>query len=221
MSASRTPRDQLRCYEQSTLVIHSQTSRESPWRAGSTGRRAGAPLGGRDHPRGRGEHDTAVKVNAVGNGSPPRARGAQALQPDGHRRPRITPAGAGSTCVRRRSRARTRDHPRGRGEHKVGHGTRTQGLGSPPRARGAQLRRGPDQPQRGITPAGAGSTGRAARRSWASSDHPHGRGEHGDDQMDVGLAAGITPAGAGSTPGRRGEWRTRRDHPRGRGEHRA
>ena len=91
----------------------------------------------------------------------------------------------------------------------------------------------------GIIPADAGSTATSARLRYVITDHPRGRGEHGERQASSELAAGssprtrgapsgcltvatrsrIIPADAGSTrwgsSARGGIW----DHPRGRGEH--
>ena len=70
-----------------------------------------------DHPRMRGEHGTSALVGTGGTGSSPHARGTpdptcQEGGPEG-----IIPACAGNTHTASTSTARTRDHPRMRGEH--------------------------------------------------------------------------------------------------------
>mgnify|MGYP000946104962 CR=1 FL=1 len=89
-----------------------------PAYAGSTAQYGQCPAAARDHPRIRGEHEEAMTLEDVLEGSSPHTRGAPR-----RRRPRggpgrIIPAYAGSTrsCLARP--ARCRDHPRIRGEHR-------------------------------------------------------------------------------------------------------
>src|SRR5690606_26388235 len=73
----------------------------------------------RDHPRLRGEHCRYTPSAQMCPGSPPPARGALRLRGPSCRRRGITPACAGSTATSFRSRIRSPDHPRLRGEHVI------------------------------------------------------------------------------------------------------
>jgi hypothetical protein len=132
----------------------------SPPRADRGSTAATPSIGGnvRDHPRVRGEHELAHLVVSGGDGSPPRARGAQP-QPRRPDPPRgITPACAGSTSTVPSPRRPTPDHPRVRGEHVPTVDAVPPKFGSPPRARGALQKRQPPAAAERITPACAGST---------------------------------------------------------------
>ena len=191
-----------------------------------------------DHPRVRGEKWESVSMMSSPTGSPPRARGKEFPASVAGRHPGITPACAGKSDGAPSGRDCGRDHPRVRGE-KVAGGRR--GLferGSPPRARGKELRPVHAPSRFGITPACAGKRRLFATKKELSGDHPRVRGEKVDEVLinesllgspprargkagsrtGGGKAAGITPACAGKR--RRHPCRpwTRRDHPRVRGE---
>ena len=166
----------------------------------------------------RGEDSPAGFAKALGNGSPPHARGR-------------LPVGI---PLRRRSR----DHPRMRGEDRDDRTrVRLEG-GSPPHARGRPKSSSACWTWTGITPACAGKTSSIAflssvnrdhprmrgedsvfawRASWLMGSPPHARGRPGAVSSFF-LEFGITPACAGKTA----RWSTarqmRRDHPRMRGE---
>ena len=70
----------------------------------------------------------------------------------------ITPAYAGSSLAARCFPARPWDHPRVRGEQLHDRYRKGDGIGSPPRARGAVLRWMMVSEEVGITPACAGSS---------------------------------------------------------------
>ena len=172
-------------------------------------------------------------------GSPPHARGARRCSSLFLPLPRITPACAGSTTRSMARSAGLGDHPRMRGEHLPRGDRLSVGDGSPPHARGAQLRdHAPPDPRR-ITPACAGSTSAVSWTVSDETDHPRMRGEHtsvvraaypregsppharGARPTDhpAGRPGGITPACAGSTSGWLLVARHLPDHPRMRGEH--
>ena len=176
-----------------------------------------------DHPRMRGEHGIGTVRRDIRLGSPPHARGAPPAVTAIDAPPGITPACAGSTSPRCRSRPGSRDHPRMRGEHARARKLGRPLNGSPPHARGA--RRGPAArpgPAR-ITPACAGSTPGNRTRAAAATDHPRMRGEHQPVSPSTHRLVGspphargaqevlegevvpdrITPACAGSTTTRR------------------
>ncbi len=191
-----------------------------------------------DHPRVRGEQRSRTRRRRPREGSPPRARGAEAGPPRGGDQVGITPACAGSRGTFVYACRRRQDHPRVRGEQFAEVAGMSADEGSPPRARGAG-REGPRLPYMlRITPACAGSSSPArSRRSWPG-DHPRVRGEQAARQRRrrwgrgspprargaaVGAAVhvprpGITPACAGSRHSCCQPSGQQWDHPRVRGE---
>ena len=154
---------------------------------------------------------------------------------------RPTPAGAGSTVASSGASSRSSAYPRWRGEHILLAHRKRYKAGLPPLARGAQTAAVHRLRTQGPTPAGAGSTPRAASGRASGSAYPRWRGEH---QIAANLAwavsglpplargarggshsaadaAGPTPAGAGSTPACRTVPSRGRAYPRWRGEHAA
>ena len=151
------------------------------------------------HPRGCGEHWTALAGVLASSGSPPRVRGTQSAGLGRGVHPGLTPAGAGNTGATWSRKPRR--------------------SGSPPRVRGTRpgLRR--RRGQQGLTPAGAGNTTRPRRTGHRIRAHPRGCGEHvvrasaakvwnGSPPRVRGTLAGagrgvqvggLTPAGAGNT----------------------
>ena len=133
-------------------------TRITPACAGKTGSTWPAPRTSRDHPRMRGEDQSAHWRLLVEFGSPPHARGRQRVRKAAHPGERITPACAGNTRRRRRRTPRPSDHPRMRGEYPTHSDKQTRDVGSP-RMRGEDRVTRP-RPGRsgGITPACAGKT---------------------------------------------------------------
>ena len=134
------------------------TSGIIPACAGSTG-----PLRSRtgtdgDHPRVRGEHSRVQMQRITEPGSSPRARGALGEGQLGFRKRGIIPACAGSTQGVGEPAVTAGDHPRVRGEHGRPAYLFQAGLGSSPRARGAQRIGSTSGTGAGIIPACAGST---------------------------------------------------------------
>ena len=172
--------------------------RITPAHAGSTPRLPGGKKSSTDHPRARGEHDKPRAPTASTAGSPPRTRGAPRgaqARAAGHR---ITPAHAGSTGRPLRRCGPSPDHPRARGEHDVLVYQQVRYWGSPPRTRGARLRRRHGRGLRRITPAHAGSTIGCVVMHAASSDHPRARGEHSAASQSVSFLAGSPPRTRGA-----------------------
>ena len=132
----------------------------------------------RDHPRLRGEYGDMSCNPQVVMGSPPLARGIlnchlQIFLING-----ITPACAGNTWQGDKVQPTTKDHPRLRGEYIKRGKIFSDGLGSPPLARGipwCQIRR---HFMTGITPACAGNTIKNLRGFSGQGDHPRLRGEY-------------------------------------------
>ena len=71
----------------------------------------------RDHPRSRGENLTPQPAAPEAVGSSPLTRGKPSASSTGAPLAGIIPAHAGKTCTRNTRTARTRDHPRSRGEN--------------------------------------------------------------------------------------------------------
>ncbi len=166
-----------------------------------------------------GEHKSRTAALGVPEGSSPHARGAPDGASGAGHQGGIIPACAGSTRRPYTSRFAAWDHPRMRGEHACSARRQIQIVGSSPHARGALLRRWPNELCVRIIPACAGSTRWSSRRRCPPRDHPRMRGEHLagaevtvqtvgssphargalDAVPDLHRADGIIPACAGST----------------------
>ena len=98
-----------------------------------------------------------MNIYRMGQGSPPRVRGA--VLPDCHTSPlhRITPACAGSRNIAEGAGIGATDHPRVCGEQTDRMGAEIRTMGSPPRVRGAATVFQTTSITPGITPACAGS----------------------------------------------------------------
>ena len=152
-----------------------------------------------DHPRIRGEHKPGKSDDAFDAGSSPHTRGAPRRQPQRPRPRGIIPAYAGSTRRTTTGLSPAQDHPRIRGEHRLGAKRRAMEEGSSPHTRGAPVCRRGQGSRPGIIPAYAGSTGRVGRSSTRpGGSSPHTRGAR-DSRRARGVVAGIIPAYAGST----------------------
>ena len=129
-----------------------------PAYAGSTPTHWWPPPERSDHPRIRGEHNTAASNALSFSGSSPHTRGARHREIANLYKQGIIPAYAGSTATTAALSCTTRDHPRIRGEHATSWGGPESGCGSSPHTRGARPA-GRSPPWRGrIIPAYAGST---------------------------------------------------------------
>ena len=99
------------------LSTSSRPLRITPACAGNTYNIAGFDVSYRDHPRLRGEYDTALTQKCNEMGSPPLARGIHGcIERRGHAHG-ITPACAGNTYNIAGFDVSYRDHPRLRGEY--------------------------------------------------------------------------------------------------------
>ena len=125
----------------------------------------------------RGEYVKAESSAAIGEGSPPLARGVQRHNKWCKLKLRITPACAGST----RSLV----------------ATRLCAIGSPPLARGVQSGTSVDNPTFRITPACAGSTNCIFGFFHFIWDHPRLRGEYFSKQNWYRLYSGSPPLARG------------------------
>jgi len=212
--------------------------RITPARAGSSVLSSVCPPYRWDHPRARGEQDESAYVMATVGGSPPRARGAAHVLRCSGPVGGITPARAGSSCVRPFIQRDRWDHPRARGEQPGIKVMIVRRTGSPPRARGAAIPQSAYRPPPGITPARAGSSPGWHSAAAFRQDHPRARGEQvypiavyqysggspprarGAEKKRAApwMYTRITPARAGSRDAEISHDFIARDHPRARGE---
>ena len=149
-----------------------------PAHAGKTNGPAPSPGRGRAHPRSRGENAPMIVLIWLKAGSSPLTRGK--LSP--HKRARdfagLIPAHAGKTAWSRSRSARSRAHPRSRGENSAVSRVDTLNNGSSPLTRG-KLYPFVIQPQyRGLIPAHAGKTKGGAMHRPKGAAHPRSRGEN-------------------------------------------
>ena len=130
----------------------------TPACAGTSSPTTSAIIGGRAHPRVRGDIRTVSDGSSAGWGSPPRARGHRAAGPVRGAAQGLTPACAGTSRTVVVVHHRRGAHPRVRGDI---HACRCAGStrrGSPPRARGHHAGAGGGRAVRGLTPACAGTS---------------------------------------------------------------
>ena len=207
--------------------------------AGSTRPWSGSSRGGRDHPRIRGEHGEWVAVGTYTTGSSPHSRGARYHASSKTVSVRIIPAFAGSTRHAPPLVVSSQDHPRIRGEHRLGIALVPQGKGSSPHSRGARSWMPCGHLPKRIIPAFAGSTPHVLSKESEMRDHPRIRGEHRGASSTPSRICGSSPHSRGALGSRGFDWyvsriipafagstcrsalpcSSRRDHPRIRGEH--
>ena len=132
----------------------------------------------RDHPRLRGEHSAAVRLNFHICGSSPLTRGTLEAQFSPEALRGIIPAYAGNTVLGRLPDRRLADHPRLRGEHETWSEPGSTSMGSSPLTRGTRGPWGLAATAARIIPAYAGNTSRWLRSRKTRKDHPRLRGEH-------------------------------------------
>jgi len=167
--------------------------RITPAPAGSTIPSHGGVIARRDHPRACGEHKADLTQQRLGEGSPPRLRGAHQCLDADFRLAGITPAPAGSTTLRSRARRSMEDHPRACGEHEPCDHMPGRYTGSPPRLRGAPANCEHGAFWQGITPAPAGSTRCQACSKHTPRDHPRACGEHYRNVRMLRYSSGSPP----------------------------
>ena len=130
-----------------------------------------------DHPRMRGEKDIYDPAEWDIWGSPPHARGKATEPTDLRTASRITPACAGKSGCAQGSVRGQRDHPRMRGEKPYHADGELCRMGSPPHARGKDVRKILQRADIGITPACAGKRINQFISHFYIKDHPRMRGE--------------------------------------------
>ena len=149
------------------------------------------------HPRVGGADRTRAVVQPWASGSPPRGRGGLEPLPQLLHHPGLTPAWAGRTRVRGRTRSPIRAHPRVGGADYAPLGRFEIVQGSPPRGRGGPgaHHRGPPHP--GLTPAWAGRTRRQAQDPPLRTAHPRVGGADRSRRVWQRIGIGSPPRGRG------------------------
>ena len=151
--------------------------RITPAWAGKRRNRGCCAAGKGDHPRVGGEKRCSGNTRIRPRGSPPRGRGKVSCLFPPWPLNGITPAWAGKSWAATRTRYRTWDHPRVGGEKPNRILWDNFKRGSPPRGRGKVALAHVTALALGITPAWAGKSCIALRRSARCGDHPRVGGE--------------------------------------------
>ena len=201
-----------------TLVGSSPLTRGKP--VGETGRRRGEGLipahAGKTpststpcipsgaHPRSRGENSTPYHADTAHVGSSPLTRGKLTGVSAGGLVIGLIPAHAGKTIVASIAMMVCPAHPRSRGENLEAR-TRTVGVGgSSPLTRGKRRQTRGRFRSRGLIPAHAGKTTRAAMAPEPARAHPRSRGENASGCSMVEHIPGSSPLTRGKL-----EWAAR------------
>ena len=130
------------------------------------------------HPRSRGENAGQIIEAFVGAGSSPLTRGKLALEALDNAGLGLIPAHAGKTCSWSCPRARSRAHPRSRGENPDAPGIASANWGSSPLTRGKHNCESSFHYLGRLIPAHAGKTGSAGLRWNTDRAHPRSRGKN-------------------------------------------
>ena len=117
--------------------------------------------GGGAHPRSRGENGSVGSPGRSVRGSSPLTRGKRDRVPARFPATRLIPAHAGKTGQVVCPAARSRAHPRSRGENYGDMTLEERGVGSSPLTRGKPMEHMPLPPNAGLIPAHAGKTSAA------------------------------------------------------------
>ena len=221
------------------LHVHSHGVRFIPTHVGNTQSACDGRLVMTVHPHARGEHQVQRHGAAVDVGSSPRTWGTR--RPGGGQRHqgRFIPTHVGNTCSMKSCPPAKSVHPHARGEHHPQQDAEEHSGGSSPRTWGTRRRpEGPDAAWRFI-PTHVGNTPLQTAWRWATSVHPHARGEHTLASTLASRAGGSSPRtwgtrchlAPGNGPGRfipthvgntrreRGQRTVLPVHPHARGEH--
>ena len=145
------------------------------------------------HPHVRGDDLLGARDLARVRGSPPRAWGRPL--PSGARYfvVRFTPTCVGTTLLRRPKPWLRPVHPHVRGDDFSVYASASAVSGSPPRAWGRRIRRGPSHFLIGSPPRAWGRRVSMPRASASSTVHPHVRGDDGQEVTVDGGAGGSPP----------------------------
>ena len=156
------------------------------------------------HPRSRGENYPFRTRSSGQAGSSPLTRGKRGPDHRGFRRRGLIPAHAGKTCSWSCPRARSRAHPRSRGENPDAPGIASANWGSSPLTRGKHNCESSFHYLGRLIPAHAGKTHLPRCELRATRAHPRSRGENDDRDRREGLQGGSSPLTRGKPSARRG-----------------
>ena len=190
------------------------------------------------HPRSRGENSTSADMTSLPGGSSSLTRGKPSWPAAGFAALGLIPAHAGKTWGAPTSPARTRAHPRSRGENVPAVAAFAGAVGSSPLTRGKLLPPGDHAVVDRLIPTHTGKTFRRAGQSRYRRAHPRSRGENNKGgngngtgpgssplmrgkhcvELRVRLLFGLIPAHAGKTIVEQLVNALCRAHPRSRGE---
>ncbi len=132
----------------------------------------------KDHPHVRGDNQAVNCIDALHEGSPPRAWGQRGDAVEIHSADRITPTCVGTTDHQDCGNGDKKDHPHVRGDNAETFCTANIQFGSPPRAWGQPTRWAFSSDRLRITPTCVGTTSSLRPVQWPGKDHPHVRGDN-------------------------------------------
>ena len=152
------------------------------------------------HPRSRGENHGEARGRLRARGSSPLTRGKRRPEQVVDLKGRLIPAHAGKTRRATKREARSRAHPRSRGENTYCLQSDQLFRGSSPLTRGKRLFQVGGSAHGRLIPAHAGKTAITSAYKHSVAAHPRSRGENV-------MVAGAARADAGSSPLTRGKRR--------------
>ena len=171
-----------------------------PAGAGNAIHRRAVPRPNSVHPRGCGERTSSAAYVRTCAGSSPRVRGTHNEYEGEEVWVRFIPAGAGNARSFQHNQAMIAVHPRGCGERHHAGAPPGQFHGSSPRVRGTHIHHWRQLCQRRFIPAGAGTAGLRAGRSWKQTVHPRGCGERYQQRPSPRGGGGSSPRVRGTLP---------------------
>ena len=187
----------------STQDVSTRPWRLIPARAGKTKPRSRIAWLNSAHPRACGENRRRAWESMDSWGSSPRVRGKLWSVRRAGGEPRLIPARAGKTMLRRKSPVYIAAHPRACGENVRGSDTSRRPVGSSPRVRGKRIPPHQGEEARRLIPARAGKTQGGSPVSWIWRAHPRACGENLMSTRVVAATAGSSPRVRGK-PGDQG-----------------
>ena len=150
------------------------------------------------HPHARGEHESTRFITMPEGGSSPRSWGThrRAAVCAGH--DRFIPTLVGNTAGMRRRITMLSVHPHARGEHHTRSTPAKPRPGSSPRSWGTLLRQDAHQRSGRFIPTLVGNTSIPHMSPYATTVHPHARGEHHEQLLAGNGTVGSSPRSWGT-----------------------
>mgnify|MGYP000589932462 CR=1 FL=1 len=169
-----------------------------PARAGNTRHRLAWISLASAHPRSRGEHVGAVRLDELFRGSSPLARGKFPRRPREEPGLRLIPARAGNITSSSSPKFSCSAHPRSRGEHTEVGDARQATEGTSPLARGTSVRLSYGTAAARLISAHAGNTHTIASNELTAAAHPRSHGEHVSPTLPTMVSSGSSPLARGT-----------------------